>query len=322
MAFLILTNVTNLRVIYADITFKLAEPFTKSSQWQGATFLYQRALELAPKEDHYYLFLGRSYLEQAKSTEAATDQDKLVMQADEDLKVAQSINPLNTDHTANLARLYSWWTGKATNAEVRSERAQTASTYYETAVTLSPNNSTLWDEWAVLSTQVDGQSQEVLSRLQHALELDPRYSFTNGLLGDYYLRLANSAEDNSIKEQALQSAAGYYRTAADVAKKGEQTTKANYLVSLANVYVFMAGLDPQNVNQVQLQQAINILIETMDAGITANDLWKVQEAVAKLYLQLGDKTLAQFYANQALNGAPSSAIERIQELITQTLTLP
>jgi len=91
---------------------------------------------------------------------------------------------------------------------------------------------------------------------------------------------------------------------------------------LANVYVVVAGLDPQNVDREQLQQAIDVLLESTDAGIGANDLWKVQEAVAKLYMQLGEKTLAQYYANQALGGAPSSATSRIQELITQTLTMP
>jgi tetratricopeptide (TPR) repeat protein len=170
--------------------------------------------------------------------------------------------------------------------------------------------------------QVIGPSQDTLDRLQHALELDPSYSFTQGLLGDYYLRLANSKEDIASKEQALQTAAGYYRTAAELAKKTDQTSKASYLVSLANVYVVVAGLDPQNVDRAQLQQAIDVLLESKDAGIGANDLWKVQEAVAKLYMQLGERTQAQFYANQALSSAPSSATSRIKELITRTLTLP
>jgi tetratricopeptide (TPR) repeat protein len=318
----LLTNISNLKVIHADITFKMAEPFTKSSQWQVATYLYKRALELAPKEDHYYLFLGRSYLEQAKITDTTTDQDNLILQAEKDLKVAQSINPLNTDHTANLARLYSWWAGKATTATTHNERAQKASDYYQTSVTLSPNNSTLWDEWAVLFLQVIGQSQEALIRLQHALELDARYSFTQGLLGDYYLRIANSTEDITSKQQALQTATEYYLTAASVAKTSDQTSKASYLVALANVHIVMAGLEPQNIDRAQLQQAIDVLLESMDAGINKSDLWKVQEAVAKLYMQLGEKSLAQYYANKAFNGAPSSATDRIQDLITQTQTLP
>ena len=69
VSIIILVNLYNLRVIQADITFKLSESFTKSAQWQVATFLYKQANKLAPREDHYYLFLGRSYLEQAKITQ-------------------------------------------------------------------------------------------------------------------------------------------------------------------------------------------------------------------------------------------------------------
>ena len=321
-AIFVIIKISNLQVIHADIAFKMAEPFTKSNQWMVATYLYKRALELAPKEDHYYLFLGRSYLEQAKTTDSVADQEALILQAENDLKVAQSINPLNTDHSANLARLYSWWAGKGTTNENRSERANFASDYYQTAVTLSPNNSTLWDEWALLTMHVIGKSQEALKKLQHAFELDSHYSFTQGLLGDYYLQLANSMDDTVLKRETLQTAANYYRMAAEDSRKTDQTSKASYLVSLANVYTGMAGLDPSNIDRIQLQQAIDVLLESIDAGISNNDLWKVQEVIAKLYLQLGEGTKARFYANQALQSAPISAAGRIQDLITATLSLP
>jgi hypothetical protein len=84
----------------------------------------------------------------------------------------------------------------------------------------------------------------------------------------------------------------------------------------------MAGLDPSNIDRIQLQQAIDVLLESIDAGISNNDLWKVQEVIAKLYLQLGEGTKARFYANQALQSAPISAAGRIQDLITTTLSLP
>ena len=170
--------------------------------------------------------------------------------------------------------------------------------------------------------QVIGKSQEALEKLQHAFELDSHYSFTQGLLGDYYLQLANSMDDTVLKRETLQTAANYYRMAAEDSRKTDQTSKASYLVSLANVYTGMAGLDPSNIDRIQLQQAIDVLLESIDAGISNNDLWKVQEAIAKLYLQLGEDTKARFYANQALQSAPISAAGRIQDLITATLSLP
>ncbi len=320
--FPLLTNVSNLRVIHADITFKMAEPWANAGQWDVATRLYQTAEGLTPREDHYYLFLGRSYLEQAKLTKAATDQDALIKKAESDLKVAQSINPLNTDHTANLARLYTWWSGKATTTDQRNQRAQKASDFYATAVQLSPNNSGLWDEWAVLSMQLLGQPAQALQKLQHALVLDAKFNFTQGLMGDYYVKVASSSTDPTAEQQALETAAQYYQTAADVSKYTDTNTKASYLVSLSNVYVQLASLNPDSSNNDQLRQAINVLEESIKAGLSSSDLWKVQEALAKMYFQLGDKTNAQYYASQALNGAPASAISRIQDLITQTQSLP
>ena len=316
------TNISNLRVIHADITFKMAEPFTKSGQWQVATFLYQNTIKLTPKEDHYYLFLGRSYLEQAKITESTTDVDNLVLQAEKDLKVAQSINPLNTDHTANLARLYTWWAQKAADSATRNDRAQKASDYYRTALTLSPNNSSLWDEWAVLYMQVIGQAQPALERLQHALSLDAKYSFTQGLLGDYYQMVAKSTNDIDAKKQALQTAAGYYRTAADVTRYLDTTPKSSYLVTLSNVYITMANLDPDNIDKAQLQNAIDALLESIDSGLSSNDLWRVQDTIAKLYYQLGNKQNALKYATQALTNATDSNSSSIQDLINQIETLP
>ena len=261
-------------------------------------------------------------MEQAKITDTTTDQDKLVLKAENDLKTAQSINPLNTDHTANLARLYTWWAGKASNSTLKAERAQKASDYYATAVTLSPNNSTLWDEWAILYMKVIGQSNQALERLQHALDLDAKYAYTQGLFGDYYYNLANSQTDPSAKQQAFLTAAEYYRTAADVAKYTDSTSKASYLLSLSNVYVQMARQNPENIDRQQIQQAIDALLESIQAGLSSSDLWNVQEALAKLYFQLGDKINAQYYANQALASAPSTETSRIQDLITQSNSLP
>lgn len=312
----------NINVIHADISFKIAEPFTDKNQWQVVTYLYKQALRLTPKEDHYYLYLGSSYLEQAKLTTTVTDQDKLVTLAESDLKVAQSINPLNTDHTANLARLYEWWANQATTATVRADRAQEASNYFATAVTLSPNNSTLWDEWADLFLQVIGPSQQALDRLQHALELDSKYSLTLGLFGNYYIKIASLTDEASEKEQALLTAADYYKKAADAAKSTDQISKASYWVLFGNAYFALADNGANGIIRTQIKQAIDVLLQALDNGINISEQWKVQITVAKLFLKVGDNQNARNFAEIALISAPSSATSQIQDLITQTLTAP
>ena len=76
---LVLINYTNLRIIHADIVFKMADPYNKTGLWPNATRLYKEAIKLAPDEDYYYLFLGRSYLEQAKEEK---EPDQLIIEAE------------------------------------------------------------------------------------------------------------------------------------------------------------------------------------------------------------------------------------------------
>jgi tetratricopeptide (TPR) repeat protein len=319
---MVLVYVTNLRIIYADIAFKMAEPFTKNGQWQMATLLYKRALELAPMEDHYYLFLGRSYLEQAKAAQGSEEQDTLIHQAEADLQVAQRINPLNTDHTANLARLYSWWSMRAADSTQRMERGQTAANYYRTAVTLSPNNATIWGEWAILYLQGLRQPQDAVNTLNRAIEIDPEYSFTQGLMGEYYSTIAQSTDDVTDKELALQEAAFYYSEAVRVFNQRDTTSLATYLVYLGNTYSELARLNANNGNTTYIQQAITALEQAIDSDLRDSDLWKVQEALARLYAQIGDKITALAYANAALAGVAEGSLENIQTLIASIQAMP
>ena len=96
----------NIGLVRADTYYKQGQAYDNVGQWQGAIFRYQKALDIAPDEDYYYLFLGRSALEQAKVTTDATERQRWLGDALTVLTRAQELNPLNTDHTANLARFY------------------------------------------------------------------------------------------------------------------------------------------------------------------------------------------------------------------------
>ena len=84
----------------------------------------------------------------------------------------------------------------------------------------------------------------------------------------------------------------------------------------------MANLDPDNIDKAQLQNAIDALLESIDSGLSSNDLWRVQDTIAKLYYQLGNKQNALKYATQALTNATDSNSSSIQDLINQIETLP
>ena len=58
---------TNLEPIQADVIYKQADPYDRQKQWLVAVEHYKRAIELVSKEDFYYLYLGRAYLEYVSS---------------------------------------------------------------------------------------------------------------------------------------------------------------------------------------------------------------------------------------------------------------
>jgi tetratricopeptide (TPR) repeat protein/O-antigen ligase len=312
VAVFILVHLTNIRVIQADSVFKLADNFNRPGQWAVATHLYKTANRLAPAEDHYYLFLGRNYLEQAKESDDPAAQEQLVQEARADLLLAQRINPLNTDHTANLARLYTWWAPKGSTPEQKRERAQLASDYYADALKLSPQNSTLWGEWALLYLEQLNDPREAHALLTHALELDQGYSWTQGLMGDYYARTGRSTQNPDERLESFQQAVVHYNLAVKSAKRTETQIKISNLVSLAGLYIEME----------EYQAAVDVYEQAIAAGPRPNDLWRIQETLARLYAQMGEKEKALELAAAARSIAPQEHQPRIDTLISQLEALP
>ena len=316
----------NLNPIYADIAFKLAEPFTALGQWNLTSVLYARAQDLAPQQDYYDLFQGRSLLEQAKKASTPAERTSLVMRAEENLITAQKLNPLNPDHTANLARLQSWWAAVTNDPQERSQRMKAAASYYAQAVTLSPNSPTLWAEWASIYWELDYQPEEAWKRLEKALDLDDRYHMPRGLAGEFYLNQARAEQDPLIRQDAFNQAINYYRAAADLSSGG---MKARYLVSLSNVFIELSGLAGGSApgeavvhDPTRLSQAIAILQEALQAKPPEQDMASIQGQVAQLFYQLGDKTNALNYVESALSLATENQRSYLQELLANIQKLP
>ena len=302
-----LISITNLRVVHADITYKMAEPFTRSNQWPVATILYRQAIRQAPDEDFYYLFLGRSYLEQAKTVQQPSDQQALVQQAEQDLKVAQKINPLNTDHTANLARLFSWWTSQATDQATLQQRGQKSSDYYSRAVVLSPNNPRLWDEWGILFLDTLKQPEEAYKRFSQAKEIDPTYDWTYTLIATYYIQESQKAADAQARDGMIRQGIANYEKALSLPNSQGNAAWIDMNLKLGGLYT---ELEQPDKAIAAYQEAIRL-----DPG--QSNVWRINEAIAQLYAKKGDIPQALQYANQALSGAPDDQKERLQTFISQ-----
>jgi tetratricopeptide (TPR) repeat protein len=213
--------------VRADIFYKQGQQFDSNGDWVGSVELYRRALSVRPSEDHYMLFLGRSLLEQAKRAPAdgtitvpqpmtvdtvlsLTAQDvsqmgqtDLLGAAEAILLQAQEVNPLNTDHTANLARLYRSWADLSTEQETRTQMLEKSLAYYRAATMLSPNAAHLWNEMGgtlALLGRVD-EAEEVY---RHSLTLDQRFETTYLMLADLLDEQGRTEELTELLNQALE----------------------------------------------------------------------------------------------------------------------
>lgn len=300
---------TNLRVIQADISFKTADLFARPGSWPVAIEIYDRARDLAPNEDYYYLFLGRAYLEQAKTMQNPVERESLISQAAQDLIEAQKINPLNTDHTANLARLYSLWTTYTENPDLQVERAQQADEYFAQAIMLSPKNARLWDEWAVHRLNVMGDPDGGYERLTRALEIDPYYDWTYALIADYLARFVSYDAKLTAEQRqgVLQQSADYYTQAIERVDPANRQSLYGYLIALGGVQAQMG----------QLEKAVDLYEQAVQLWPDNSESWRVLGALAQLLSQLGQVDPALAYARQALDAAPADQRAPFENLIQQ-----
>ncbi|NOZ50185.1 MAG: tetratricopeptide repeat protein [Chloroflexi bacterium] len=285
MLFLLLP--INLNLVKADIYFKLGQSTDAQGNWQASLTFYDQASQLAPYEDYYQLFRGRALLERARREKDPTQQKVFFDRAEEVLRHARELNPLNTDHSANLARYY------ATRASSESDPAQSrlwleksAATYLE-ATRLSPNVAHLQNEWGSVYLQM-GEIEKARQRFAHSLELDPSYN-------DTYLRLAQLES----RQQNWQAALDAYTRAAQLAPKD------------------VRGYSGRGYVLAQLGRTDEAIAANLDVLAIAPTNVSALQNLAILYQQQGQLQQALDYAQQAKARLPEANQAGVDALIQQ-----
>lgn len=195
---------TNVDPIRADIIYKQALALGGENA-TTAISLYRRALDLQPFQDYYLLFMGRGYLDAAKFATDPTQQQTYLQDAEQVLTRARELNPLNTDHSANLARLMQARAVLTPDVTEKIKALKQSAEYFEQATRLSPNTVHLYNQYAqaLLDYQAALREQketgaadevraEIRATLDRALEIDSTFCFT-------YAVRAQSAEDWQTK---------------------------------------------------------------------------------------------------------------------------
>jgi O-antigen ligase len=126
---------SNVNVVRADIVFTVAQSYRQAGRLDRSIELYDRALDLAPRQGHYYPLLGQAFLRKALKEEQAIWFEK----AQEAFEKALELNPIRPDRYAYLGLLYDHWGTATTDAAQAAERLETALSHYERATSISPH---------------------------------------------------------------------------------------------------------------------------------------------------------------------------------------
>ncbi len=274
-------------LVRADVYFKQGKSFTAARAYDRAVIMYQAAIQVEPKEDYYYLFLGRDQLTIANRVKDKRVAAKYFGDALQTLLRAQALNPLNTDHTANLARYYNNRAHLEKDTGKQRQLLEKAESYYSQAVSLSPHSARLLDEWAMTLLEL-GRREEAESVLKRSQALDPDYDLTYIIHGDLYRTEKNYQKALKMYQKAL-----------------TYNPKNTSLLNSLGVTYDRLGL---------LDRAVNAYQEL--ARLSPKDPLPHRN-LAVLYWRLGRKDTALQEADTALQLAPDDQKPAIQKLIRQ-----
>ncbi|MEM8858508.1 MAG: tetratricopeptide repeat protein [Chloroflexota bacterium] len=309
-----MVNVSNLRIIQADIIYKRGKPWDNEASrtrdnpeiasrlWDNSIAIYERAISLAPREDFYYLWLGRAYLEKSSYLDGDA-RDRILATAESSLFTAQDINPLNTDHTANLARLNSRWASlEPSDSIARSERVGNATSYYQSAISLSPQNSGIYNEYARMTYAFTQECQSTLDIYRESAEADPLYSETQYQLVEALAQCA-LREDQEDRQPYYDQMFSAIESGVSIDNRQAIITREWYETGQR---LQQLGGYPEAIDAYE-----NALLEPTDE-IPA---WQIQFVMATAYRDSGDNDSARSQAEEALLVAPADVAPQIQSFI-------
>jgi tetratricopeptide (TPR) repeat protein len=218
---------------------------------------------------------------------AQLSRQDLLMAARAVLIRAREINPLNTDHSANLARLYRRWADLSTDPAQKTKQIELSSQHYVQATDLSPHNAILWNEWATVEMMrgsLDGAEQ----KLAQSLKLDTRFDQTYMILGELYVNTKNYDRAIEAYQNALEINPNLLQAQGTLAYVYAQQGKLAEAIAANQTLIKLAPSDPS--------------------------VWNTYKNLAILYAQAGDLQAALAQAQIAARTAPTSPTDYRAEL--------
>lgn len=282
---IVLVATANIRIVRADILFKQGQSLENAKQWDAAMFFYERAIALDDRDDFYYLFQARTFMDMGMAG-AGAERDGLFQKSENAMVKAWDLAPLNTDHPRNLAKLYLTW-GSLSQEPEKTQRLNRALDYSAEAMKLSPHNAQLVNERGQIYSAL-GDYEQAIATFEHSLSLDSEYSQTYVHLGDLHLLQKEWAK-----------AAEAYEKAIEIKRKTQSAYR-----NLGYAYTQMGDTEKA--------------LATYEAAV---ELWpnsfEDRKNLAILYRQVGRVDDAIREGEQALTLAPAGEKESMQTFLAQ-----
>ncbi len=301
---------SNISIVRADIYYKQGLSYENVEQWDAAVRYYQEAINIAPNQDFYYLFLGRAQMEKAKDLDG-DERDRGFERSGEALLTARRIAPLNTDHSANLARLYRTW-GGLSGGDEGAALLDKALAYYVDANSLSPNNAQILNEWGQTYLAM-GDEETGLEKYNESLALDPEFGDTYVRLGEFYTLQEDWKQAQAAYELAVEFKP---KSAQAYSSLGYTSSKLGDREAALKAYQKAVELRPKNYNHRR-----NLAVIYRELGRTED---AIREGLEALELAPADQKqmMRNFLAELGVEGIGLSTEEAqlVQQLLADGRT--
>lgn len=193
---------TNVEPVIADVYFNSGLAYVENGDQEAGIALYNKALELQPNEDIYYLRLSEAYSKLAQQTRDLARRNQWFEEARKAAWRAWQLNPGQMYHALNLAHVYLLWAQTLEAPGARTAMLDQAATLYAEAGRVLRYDPRLYREWG-LALRLQGNYGEALEKYRTSLGLDSQQAETYRLVGDLYRDLGKL----DAAEQALKRAA-------------------------------------------------------------------------------------------------------------------
>jgi tetratricopeptide (TPR) repeat protein len=233
---------------------------------------------------------------------------------------ARQVNPLNTDHTANLGRLYKNWADLSTTSESAAARIDQSIAYFQEATTLSPQNTIIWNELATVYLYQLRDLEKTRETVLRSLVLDNRYEQTHMIHGDLLQTEAGLLRQQMATVQAeLAAASEEQKAALETELARLETEWKAKLEAAVGAYEQAVEIEPRLINVFttmalaneqmgRFEKAVEILNEAAAANPTSAEPYIT---LAEMYRRAGDPEAAIAAYLQGIALKPSNVNYRV-----------